>query len=98
MDHGRLARLLAAARAVTSAESGMGQRSFATFRRQALRAGYVARYRDALAAEDPVALALAAEEDRVGAAELLDPIERAMVAEAIARVSTVGEAAATGTV
>lgn len=84
-DHGHLARLMVAGRALAASEDGIGRQISATFHRQALRAGYVHHYRDAIAANDPAAIAAAATADQVGAIEALDPAERAVVSDSLAR-------------
>ncbi|MDQ3512558.1 MAG: hypothetical protein M3462_02655 [Chloroflexota bacterium] len=85
-DHLHLARLVVAARAVTATEDGIERQISATFQRQAARVGYLHHYRDAIAANDPEAIAAVIAGDQVGAIEVLDGAERATVADAMARV------------
>ena len=89
-DHGRLARLTVAARAVATGDDGIERQISAAFQRQVLQVGYLHRYRDAIAANDPATIAAAADGDRVGAMEALDPEERAVVSQALAMVGMTG--------
>ena len=86
-DHARLARLLPAARAVgLSAFSfgpGTGGIDFDRLEADLLRAGHLARLRDALATDDDRAIALAARPDPHGAIDHLTPPEQERVRAAL---------------